>query len=217
MPSGSLSCTTRLLADLDEVAEVVRDDVADDDRHHRVREQVRQRCGGSIPCSTPVAIVATAKVTPTTSAEQQQGDEVEPASELDGHRLGELQPLGGVLEAVERGAAEQHRDHRRPGPARTGTPSRLPSGLRSTSVPVAPVRPNTDRWPTSVEYTSNGSARSSQRAAEHRARRRPRSRCTPRTTAAPGRGTSSRGRRARATRTRAGRARRASSRPTAAA
>ena len=35
-------------------------------------------------------------------------------------------------------------------PRSGGTPSRLPSGLRSTSVPSA-VRPNTERWPTSVE------------------------------------------------------------------
>ena len=38
----------RLLADLDEVAEVVGDDVADDDRHHRVRELVRQLAAAQV-------------------------------------------------------------------------------------------------------------------------------------------------------------------------
>ena len=149
MPSGSVSCIDRLLADLDEVAEVVRDDVADDDRHHRVREPVRQRRGGVTPSRTPVAIVASENVTPTTAQNTSRASEVQQHVEVSvedwvnrSHSVESLKLSNAVLPNSTATTPT------RPGRART--PSRLPSGLRSTSVPSA-VRPNTDRWPTSVE------------------------------------------------------------------
>ena len=112
----------------------------------------------STPGRTPVAIVATAKVTPTT----RQNSSSAPRSSQVELTATDWVSLSHSVESLKLSKAVLPKSTATTptSPGRTGTPSRLPSGLRSTSVPSA-VRPNTARWPTRVEYTSNGSARAS--------------------------------------------------------
>ena len=101
-----------------------------------------------MPSLTPVAIVATEKVTPTTSTKNSRAARSSHVELTDedwvnlSHSVESLKLSNAVLPNSTATTPT------RPGSART--PSRFPSGLRSTSVPSA-VRPNTDRWPTSVE------------------------------------------------------------------
>src|SRR3954447_25877121 len=109
-----------------------------------------------ISSCTPVAIVAAANVIPTTA----QNTTSAAVLSTSLFQLLSWMNCTQVVESLNESKAVEPKSTAttptRPG--RTGTPSRLPNGLRVTRRP-SPRRPNTERWPTSVEYTSNGSAR----------------------------------------------------------
>src|SRR3954447_832050 len=104
---------------------------------------------------TPVAIVAAAKVMPTTAQKNS-------SAAVFSTSVFQLLFWMNCTQVVESLNASNAVDPSSTAttptrPGRTGTPSRFPRGLRVTRRPSA-RRPNTDRCPANVEYTSNGSA-----------------------------------------------------------
>ena len=98
----------RRLAVLDEVGQVVGDDVAHDDRHDRVREEVGQRRALG-PRRHAGRHAGDGEDHPDAHAEGQQRQVVD-QSGGDGRALHEPHPRAGLLEGVVRRAAEEHRD-----------------------------------------------------------------------------------------------------------
>ena len=145
----------RLLPVLDEVGQVVGEDVADDDRHDRVAELVGQVAPPDLrPDGRQHR--ADREDQPDADAEREQRQVVGEVDEVAAARdrlvvLDEPDPDRGVLERVERRAAEQHRRHAdQPGTDLDGVQvgqraAAPPAGCAPSGSPPAPDRQLADQ------------------------------------------------------------------------